>query len=372
MPYDDNRDDPITGLGDEIVPERGLPFDVEEDETPSITLNDIEKPREVTEEELALLMGLPDDDDKPSKDRDKGMGAVEPILRDGDIPDIASTTEDVKLPDQETAARLPYYDRASFMADPTMRKAREEREGSAKLTEDEKMLNKYVTDDRLTRLWDRIDQAQYEIREHIPSLDLARTLYDQVERARNEFLNGRKNFEETERTVNEVELRISAVIRAGKDKGHAILMLMYEIVWTVALVFVGITFLKLTNDPFSQGVVSAMAGGIGAIVGAITVLWKHAAREMDYSRQYYMWYITTPLLGMILGVFIYAAIGGGIVYYSTGNEELTSPTIIYILAFIVGYQQNVAYDIMRRILRLFRLAGDDDEEDEDRSKSDGD
>lgn len=366
MPYDDNRDDPISGLGDEIVPERGLPFEVGEEDTPSLSVDDFNKPREVTDEELALLMGLPDEDDKPSRERDKGMGAVEPILRDGEIHDVGATTEDVKLPSQKTGARLPIYDRATFMADPTKSMRGDEREGSAKLTEDEKMLNTYVTDDRLTRLWDRIDQAQHEIREHIPSLDIARTLYDQVERARNEFLNGRKNFEETERTVNEVELRVSAVIRAGKDKGHAILMLMYEIVWTVALVFVGITFLKLPNDTFSNGVVSAVAGGIGAIVGAITTLWKHAAREMDYSRQYYMWYITTPILGMILGVFIYTAIGEGIIFYSTGDTTLTSPAIIYIIAFIIGFQQNVAYDIMRRILRLFRLSGDEEEEEEER------
>ena len=136
MPYDENRDDPINGLGDEIVPERGLPFEVFEEDTPSITLDDIEKPREVTDEELALLMGLPDEDDKPSKERDKGMGAVEPILRDGEISDVGVTTEDVKLPGQKTGARLPYYDQATFMRDPT--KSVDERPGSAKLTEDQK------------------------------------------------------------------------------------------------------------------------------------------------------------------------------------------------------------------------------------------
>ena len=92
MPYDENRDDPINGLGDEIVPERGLPFEVFEEDAPSITLDDIDKPREVTDEELALLMGLPDEDDKPSKERDKGMGAVEPILRDGEISDVGVTS----------------------------------------------------------------------------------------------------------------------------------------------------------------------------------------------------------------------------------------------------------------------------------------
>ena len=60
MPYDDKRDDPISGLGDEILPERGLPFEVEEEDASPVSVKGFEKPREVTDEELALLMGLPE------------------------------------------------------------------------------------------------------------------------------------------------------------------------------------------------------------------------------------------------------------------------------------------------------------------------
>lgn len=370
MSYDDNdlTDNPVEGLGDEILPDRGMPFDDVTDEgvgEEEIEVYEVEGP-DLSPEELASLQGVSEiqpetidlTDGPPTGESgpgpDSGMGAAFPILSEGEL-------DTINLPEEEIAiGGLPAFDKSAFApADIHFGlKGTEDREGSAHLDEEEDMLNFFVTEERLKRLWERIDLAQGEIKEHIPSLPIARNLYDQVERARNELLAGRKNFEETERTVNEVELRIAAVLRSGVDKSHAIMMLVYELAWTIVLVALAIVFAASTQ-PLTIAILSAIIGGVGGIVGALWALWRHAARDMDYSRQYSMWYITTPILGMILGVFVYGMIGAGLIYWASGSTEISSPSIIYILAFVVGYQQNVALDLMRRILRVFRLEEDE-------------
>ena len=61
-------------------------------------------------------------------------------------------------------------------------------------------------------------------------------------------------------------------------------------------------------------------------------------------------------MGFILGGFIYAVMQTGFIslYGGGGNTlEITStPWIIFVLALIVGYQQNVAWDLMRRIIKV--------------------
>lgn len=372
MSYDDNdlTDNPVEGLGDEILPERGMPFDdVTDDVVEELEVYDVEDvddelsgPLDLTLEDPDGFMGGAGDesgmidlvDGPPSEELDSGMGAAFPILSDSEL-------DTVNLPEEEIAVGgLPAFDKSAFgPADINFGiKGTEDREGSAHLEEEEDMLNFFVTEERLKRLWERIDTAQVDIKENIPSLPIARNLFDQVERARNELLAGRKNFEETERTINEVELRIAAVLRSGKDKSHAILMLVYELAWTVILVALAIVF-STSTQILTIPVLSAITGGVGGVVGALWALWRHAARDMDYSRQYSMWYITTPILGMILGVFVYGMIGAGLIYWASGSTEISSPSIIYMLAFVVGYQQNVALDLMRRILQVFRLAEED-------------
>ncbi|MCH7663715.1 MAG: hypothetical protein IH859_07590 [Chloroflexi bacterium] len=103
---------------------------------------------------------------------------------------------------------------------------------------------------------------------------------------------------------------------------------------------------------------SAIVGAVGGIVGGLFALWKHVSREMDFSKQYWMWYITSPIMGIFLGVFVFLVMRVGMITLTIGSDipEVTSPLAIYALAFIVGFQQNVAYDLMRRVLQVFRFA----------------
>ena len=69
-------------------------------------------------------------------------------------------------------------------------------------------------------------------------------------------------------------------------------------------------------------------------------------------------------MGLVLGAFVFLVTKFGLLSLFSGstNLEISSPFVIYILAFVVGYQQNVAWDLMRRILKVFQLGGDGDKD----------
>jgi hypothetical protein len=347
MPFDDDKpEDPIEGLGDEILPSRGMPFDdVGEVENED---NRFGLPRDVSPDELADLFdraaeaGLV----KPKGhwlETDSGMGASEPVLRDSDfeamdLPPAGSggiASEPVPLPIPAPGAEPPVATDADLTA-------------------------LFITRERLSHLWTRIDTAQQDVREKVPNLPIARDLIAKLEKARNLLLTGMENYEEAERAASEVELRIAVIERSQADNRSVVGLFLYQMVWVITLVifFVVVGDQELTDQMLLLQ--SAAWGGIGGIAGALYALWKHVSRDLDFTRQYSLWYITHPIMGLVLGAFVFLVTRFGILSLFTDAEslEISSPFVIYILAFVVGYQQNVAWDLMRRVLKVFQLGED--------------
>jgi hypothetical protein len=103
---------------------------------------------------------------------------------------------------------------------------------------------------------------------------------------------------------------------------------------------------------------SLLWGGLGGVVGALYALWRHVAEDQDFDRQFSMWYITNPIMGLFLGAFSFLIIRAGLFSLTSGggsSAAITSPYFLYVMAWIVGFQQNVAYDIVRRVLGIFRV-----------------
>ena len=99
-------------------------------------------------------------------------------------------------------------------------------------------------------------------------------------------------------------------------------------------------------------------GGFGGVVGALYALWKHIAKEQDFDAQYALWYVTNPILGLALGGFVYLLIQAGFLSLTAGassGETIHSAAVIYVFAWICGFKQNVIYEIVRRILDVFRV-----------------
>lgn len=378
--FSDDKSDydisPVEGTGEEMIPDKGLPFEDVDDPMEGMLAQlddmDDEDARDLTPEELTELLGgeqgtedflaeIVDQESGQMSEVDGGMGAVEPIFRDNQLEEeIGLPDSELRTPPPASIAGMPVpssltnWDPSVTSAVPTTLVG----ETSQDLDAEDQILKMLITKERVLRLWDRIDEVQKMIREKIPSLELARDMYDQIETARNEILAGRQNYEEAERALNEVELRIAIVGQSKRDAPIATALFFYEVIWAVVF-FVSAsmmsqgTFPGVTTAGLEIGF-SAIFGGFGGVVGAFYTLWRHVSRELDFHRQYFMWFLSNPLMGIILGIFVYAVMQTGLssLYGGIGQADVSNPWIIYMLAFVVGYQQNVAWDLIRRIIRV--------------------
>ena len=363
----EGKENPIKGLGKEMIPDRGLPFDdfKEEEERESVTkAGEITQPRNLSPEELAELLGgtfEPVEDvievmSRGDEEIESGMSAAEPIFTEVDVDPIDLRVDALGSPD---APSVGDELRPLFPEDSLTWRDVEKRKELADLFGDEGMMAHFITKERLSKLWNRIDVAQQNIQADVPNLVIAQDLIEKLERARQEFLAGKQNYEEAERTVNEVELRIATVKRAREDNWAAVALFLYEIIWGLmfTLFFLQTSQITVITDTVLAAN-SAIWGGIGGITGAIYALWKHVAKEVDFSKQYYLWYISNPIMGIIMGAFVYLVMKGSLLSMASDSsiQDISAPFIIFLLAFIVGYQQNVAWALVRRIVKIFELS----------------
>ncbi len=240
------------------------------------------------------------------------------------------------------------------------------------LVADDRLLDFLVPDSRLEKLWLRTDAAQREIAEKIDNLTLAQDLLDRLQQVRGLVLEKRGNYEEAERQLAYVEYRLQFSDRVEAwSRRYGIPLLLYEVAWALGLGAVMFFLVpNLAGVARAAGVVlgdarladmtiaaTTMAwGGLGGVVGALLTLWTHIAREQDFDRQYNMWYITNPIMGVVLGSFIFLVVRSGLLSLTSSSSGIESPWLVYTLAWLTGFQQNVALELVRRMIKI--LVGD--------------
>ncbi|WP_299028325.1 hypothetical protein [uncultured Thermanaerothrix sp.] len=218
---------------------------------------------------------------------------------------------------------------------------------------------------------DRVDGVRDSIRSTVNNPQKAVTFLDLLEKAQNLFGQGSEYYEEAERLLSEVEYYLAfmeRVRRASQRVGFPLFL--YEIFWFSVLAWgvlqinLAPTYEVIRNaSPIAEVnlvhlLSSLIWGGLGGVVGALYALWKHVAKEQDFDPQYTMWYLTNPVLGVMLGGFVFLVIQAGFFSLTAGIEpgfNIRSAFVIYVLAWISGFKQNVVYEIVRRILDVFRV-----------------
>ena len=90
------------------------------------------------------------------------------------------------------------------------------------------------------------------------------------------------------------------------------------------------------------------------VVGAMYALWRHVSLKQDFNPQHKMWYYTQPIMGIPIGIvtFLLVRIGIG---FTVEGVNVSSPYAIYMIAWVAGFQQNILYEIIRQMLRIFRF-----------------
>jgi hypothetical protein len=200
----------------------------------------------------------------------------------------------------------------------------------------------------------------------------AKAMLDNLEEARRLIMTSKENYEEADHLISDVEYRVNFMgrMKTGSRK-VGIPLFVYELLCIVSVValFLWINqgsasaYLSSISSPaidLMKLVNSMVWGGLGGVVGAIYALWKHIAKDQDFDSQFALWYITNPILGIFLGGFIYLLIQAGFLSLTAGafqGETIQSAAVIYVFAWISGFKQNVVYDIVRRVLDVFRVEG---------------
>lgn len=314
-----------------------------------------------------------------AESEDKGLSAYFPVFREGELPPLPDEPlSQLPLPSTDSTRGAPLFSPAAYVEPgPTVGLS-----SPVHVSKDHpssmEMIELLITNERVGDMWQRTHKAQQEVNSKINSLAIARGLLDQIQCARNEILAGKDHIEEAERALNEVEYRIELSERVAKwsySIGSALVL--YEIVW-FALAIVGMLLASpwLFNFVQVQGVGPAsptwpaeqwaedivlvfnsmMWGVLGGVTGALYALWIHISRDQDFDKQYSMWYILSPIGGFVVGAFVFLVVRLGVFSLTAGQEAtITSPLVLYALAWLSGYQQNVVYDLVKRILGLFRV-----------------
>lgn len=114
-------------------------------------------------------------------------------------------------------------------------------------------------------------------------------------------------------------------------------------------------------------------GGLGGTIGALWSLWYHVSERRDFDREYNIWYLTQPIMGMVLGGLVYLLFATGLLVLQAGaqnsSESLGARLLPSLIAAVGGFRQNFVYEQMGRIVELFSGRQRQDEQANDTAGS---
>ncbi len=106
-------------------------------------------------------------------------------------------------------------------------------------------------------------------------------------------------------------------------------------------------------------------GGIGGVVGSLYSLYWHAAVEQDFDKQYLMWYIVQPIMGIILGGIVYLIIASGFISiqvlagqagtFEQAAQTMANPAVKAfhsVVACVAGFRQRFVYEMLDRVVQV--------------------
>jgi hypothetical protein len=414
MPNHDERD-PLEGKGEEMIPDRGNPFEdsdkskeadsepqdeiVEEASSPEIPREGEHSAEDISslEGESSYNGGI--EFEQPPEDfPDGGMGtaAEEAGLADESIPEMTNggmsagyppTRDDDLLPEPDVSVAKP--EPAAMVGAPLFSSESYKQPGPLSGTSDEvtpsqdveqptnpEMLKLLVTDEAMKDLWIRADRAQKNVIEHIATIPHGQKMLNYIQNGKNELLGGKENFEEAERFINEVEYQVSfSISLKSLSKWFTTGLYLYEVGWAIALILflilgIGISAAfastKMEGTPDQAYLLSSMVwGGFGGVIGALLALTKHIAIDQDFDKQHTWWYFTSPTMGIGMGAVVYLFLHVGLFSIVGANADIASPLVIYVFAWLAGYQQNVFTDLVKRMMKTLMGENAKTEDDEE-------
>jgi hypothetical protein len=240
-----------------------------------------------------------------------------------------------------------------------------------------------VTENDIKELWGKTFEIQSRIKDEINKTLIAEELLEKIASARALILTG-VEYQKALKLTGLVEHRLSMQTRVKIATRKVVpWLLVYEI---ACLVGFGMSIFWLSDQSrleqmrlslsigtidLSQFLATILWGGLGGVVGALYALWKHVADLQDFDKQYSIWYLTNPILGVGLGAFVFLIIQAGFFSLTAGAGDVStteSAYVIYVFSWISGFKQNVVYELVRRVLDVFRVKTNGEDANKDVSE----
>jgi hypothetical protein len=338
-------------------PGEAVPLPEQMDEAPYVPRPEVEALTPRTPETLPL------DSDRPSV---PGSGSAQTGSSDESVPAVASVP--VKT---EGVGGMIDQIKVRSLVDPTEMPVAQ-RAPSSELfkpqpeqTPNDEIVKQFVTPQRLRDLWHQIDALQEDVIQGVRADRSGTDVYQQdLLYASSLLLQTPGNYDEAREIVYRIrgdllrEKRVTESVRR-----YVPLLLVYYAVW---LVVIGVAarldpqfrqmipdnlpIIKLAFPPILFGVLGALFNGVMAII-------DHTTRRRDFDPLYTSWYLINPLSGALLGlvIFILFVVTGTSftpnLLSDPGMSNAQTPLAIWLLAFIVGWQQNTAVRLLNGFLK---------------------
>lgn len=228
--------------------------------------------------------------------------------------------------------------------------------------EAEEMIQLLITDDLVIGLWQRIGEVEQRVIELLPPAAPKHSeMLDRIKVARNLLLGGKQNFEDAARQIADVENHMVFLPRMQDDSNRVgyrifffqVFMLMVFAALAIVTYFFAASFAlgAITTVYVRMFFWTVIAGGIGGVLASLWSLKVHVTDRQDFDRQHGMWYILTPVKGMILGLFMFG-IAVAQLLVPLNIDSLTSMALIIVVSIALGFQQNVFFDLLARVLSV--------------------
>lgn len=97
---------------------------------------------------------------------------------------------------------------------------------------------------------------------------------------------------------------------------------------------------------------SALAGGIGGVIGILYSLYWRVAVKQNFDRQYLLYYLVQPIMGFFLGAVTHLIITAGFLTFNASGADSTITVILQmVIGFVAGFRQRVVYELIDRIVQ---------------------
>lgn len=229
---------------------------------------------------------------------------------------------------------------------------------------DSKLLNMFVTSQRLRELWNQIEALQEEVIQNVRADRSATDAYQQdLLYASSLLMQKPANYDDARQIMYRVRADLKREQRVAEDiRIYRPRLYIYSIVWLIGvLVLIGFDkrFRDLMPDELpilNLAYMPILFGTFGALCNGIMALHQHTTIKRDFDPVHVGWYIINPLIGGLLGliVFIFFVVVGSsftpTLMTDTSFANSQSPAVIWLLGFIVGWQQNILFRLLNRFL----------------------